>query len=257
MHCGKDCGQADGEGDTAVRPGPKARKLSDGHGLYLWVHPRGSMSRRYACSFQGKEKTLSIGTWPEVSLAEARTAPAEARRLLASGVSPADAKREAKFAAPQADSPTFGRLAEDCLARIAGDHAESTVAAVSCVLATRVLPSLGDRRADGIRRMVAMAALAPLEAEGKLSTWRKARGIIGRVFRHGMARGHELMDPTSGLQGAVAAPRTVPGAVDPLSGTTRLPRVAVLATILGWAGACCHAKTVGASVIIDGHVKER
>jgi hypothetical protein len=59
------------------------------------------MSWRYACSFQGKEKTLSIGTWPEVSLAEARTAYAEARRLLASGISPADAKREAKLAAPR------------------------------------------------------------------------------------------------------------------------------------------------------------
>ncbi|MDR1037501.1 MAG: DUF3987 domain-containing protein [Deltaproteobacteria bacterium] len=140
---------------------------------------------------------------------------------------------------------------------IAGDHAESTVAAVRCVPATRVLPSLGDRKADGIRQMDVMAALAPLVAEGKLSTWRKARGIIGRVIRHGMARDHELMVPTSGLQGAVAAPRTVPRAVALLSGTTRLPRVAVLATILGGAGACRHAKTVGASIEIDGHVKER
>jgi integrase len=196
----------------AVRPGPKARKISDGHGLYLWVPPKGSMSWRYAYSWQGKEKTLSIGTWPEVSLAEARTAHAEARRQLASGISPADAKREATIARPQADSPTFGRLAEDYLARIAGYHAQSTVTTVRCVLATRVLPSLGDRRADGIRRMDVMAALAPLVDEGKLCTWRKARGIIGRVFRHGMATGHELMDPTAGLQGAVAAPRTVPRA---------------------------------------------
>ncbi|MDR1081876.1 MAG: tyrosine-type recombinase/integrase [Deltaproteobacteria bacterium] len=195
-----------------AKPGPKARKLFDGHGLFLYVPPKGAKSWRYAFRHHGKPQTLTIGTWPETSLAEARAAHAEARGMLSRGVSPAIAKREAKLAGSAAGAVTFGELAEDYLARIAVDHAPGTVKAVGATLSNHVLEALGRRPADGIRPRDVVAALVHLEAEGKFREWKRAAGIIGRTFRYAIAAGRELMDPTVGLRGAVASPKAVPRA---------------------------------------------
>jgi integrase len=205
------------------KPGPKARKLFDGHGLFLHVPPKGARSWRYAYRHRGKPQTLTIGTWPETSLAEARAAHAEARGMLSRGVSPAAAKREAKLAGPAEGAATFGELAEEYLARISVDHAPGTVRAAKATLANHVLGALGSRPAEGVRARDVVAALAHLDAAGKFREWKRAAGIIGRTFRHAMAAGRELMDPTVGLKGAVASPKAVPrAAVTDPAGAGRL-----------------------------------
>ena len=84
--------------DTAIRkakPKSKPYKLVDGRGLFLLVQPKGGKLWRYKYSFEGKEKLLSIGPYPDVTLATARERHQEARRLLESGIDPM-ARRKAR-----------------------------------------------------------------------------------------------------------------------------------------------------------------
>jgi hypothetical protein len=83
----------------SARPGDKAAaKFSDGDGMYLLVTARGKCWR-LDYRYLGKRKTLALGTYPEVSLAKARTRALDARTLLADGIDPGDEKRKAKFCA--------------------------------------------------------------------------------------------------------------------------------------------------------------
>ena len=76
-----------------VRPGPKLEKLSDSGGLQLWVHPNGSRLWRLAYRYGGKQKLLALGPYPAISLADARDARDEAKRLLALGQDPSVEKK--------------------------------------------------------------------------------------------------------------------------------------------------------------------
>jgi hypothetical protein len=76
-----------------AKPGPKRRKLSDGEGLQLWVQPNGSRLWQLAYRFNGRQKQMSLGPYPDVSLAEARDRRFAARRLLRDGIDPADRRK--------------------------------------------------------------------------------------------------------------------------------------------------------------------
>src|SRR5439155_3335400 len=82
--------------DTAIKgakPGNGIKKLSDGHGLTLVIHPNGSKYWVYRYRYLGKEKTLSLGIYPELSLGEARLRLAEARKLIANGQDPSQVRK--------------------------------------------------------------------------------------------------------------------------------------------------------------------
>ena len=94
-------------------------KLSDGGGLHVLVTPRGAKLWRLAYRFDGKQKLLALGSYPAVTLADARARRDEAKRLLASGSDPsADAKRE-KLARQDAVASTFQHIADEFLAKTA------------------------------------------------------------------------------------------------------------------------------------------
>ena len=83
--------------DVAIRgakPRDKAYKLSDGGGLFLWVQPSGGKWWRYKYRFLGKEKLLALGSYPDTSLAEVRERHAQARKTLAGGIDPGEARKE-------------------------------------------------------------------------------------------------------------------------------------------------------------------
>src|SRR5690348_10786741 len=87
--------------DTAItkgKPGPKPEKLAEGGGLYLLLNPNGSRWWRFDYRYGGKRKTLSMGTYPDTGLADARERLAEARKLLAADVDPGEARKAAKAA---------------------------------------------------------------------------------------------------------------------------------------------------------------
>ena len=98
-----------------ARPKAKPYKLSDGSGLHLLVEPNGSKLWRFRYQFDRKEKMMSLGSFPEVSLATARTKRDEARKLVAAGTDPSLQKQIAKAAASLEAKNTFGAVAEDYL----------------------------------------------------------------------------------------------------------------------------------------------
>jgi hypothetical protein len=98
--------------DAVIRnttPAPKPRKLFDGGGLFLFVHPSGSRWWRLKYRFEGIEKTLSLGVYPEVSLKQAREWREKLRQQVADGVDPGDVRKAEK----RARAHTFEAVAPD------------------------------------------------------------------------------------------------------------------------------------------------
>src|SRR5262245_16588765 len=102
--------------DAAVRnakPKPKPYKMSDGEGLFLLITPAGGKYWRMKYHFGTKEKLLALGVFPDVSLAEARERRAQARKVLAAGKDPGEAKKEAKRITIQKQDNTFEAVARE------------------------------------------------------------------------------------------------------------------------------------------------
>ena len=151
----------------ALKPADKVQKISDGEGLQLWVMPVGSRLWRYAYRYSGEQKTLALGAYPEITLAEARKKRDEARALLVSGVDPGQQRKLEKITKAISDAATFDAVAEEYLAKkmregmaastvIRHDHASSTVSRIiGSPLANAVKTSSSgtslDRRISSIR----------------------------------------------------------------------------------------------------------
>ena len=102
--------------DTQIRnlkPAEKAKKYADGGGLYLYIAKTGSKLWRMAYRFNDKEKLLSFGEYPIVSLKDARTKRNEAKKLLADGIDPSRHKKEMKNAALLAEANTFEHVVRE------------------------------------------------------------------------------------------------------------------------------------------------
>lgn len=188
----------------------RLRKLSDGGGLQLWVQPNGSRLWRLAYRHGGKQKLLALGTYPTVSLNDARLEREKAKKLLAAGVDPSAARKQAKQ--EMTPDSTFRALAEAYIAkRTREGRRPSTLAKLEWLLGF-AYPTLGDRNARDIRAPDILPALQAVEARGRLETARRMRETIGAVFRFAMAQGKADADPTIALHGALAAPQHTPRA---------------------------------------------
>ena len=98
-----------------AKPSSKQRKLTDGRGLFLLLHPNGSKYWRMKYQFMGKEKLLAFGVWPEVSLTEARNKRNEAKLILKSGKDPSVDKKNQKLTRNILESNTFVSIYEEWL----------------------------------------------------------------------------------------------------------------------------------------------
>ena len=112
----------------SVKPLESVKKYSDGGGLHLRVEPRGSKLWRMQYTFGNKQKSLTFGKYPIVSLAEARRKRDEAKKLIANGIDPAERVRIEKIAKKVASGNTFNAVADDLLAKAKRDgKAEATM----------------------------------------------------------------------------------------------------------------------------------
>jgi len=188
-----------------VRPSAKLQKLSDGGGLQLWVQPTGARWWRLAYRFAGKQKLLAIGVYPTISLADARQRRDEAKRLLAAGVDPSQAKREAKAAQTEA-ADTFRAIAEEYVSKVKQEgRAERTISKTEWLLSF-AYPVLGDRRIRTISAPEILGALRQVEKRGRHESARRLRSTIGSVFRYAIATARADTDPTIALRDALVRP---------------------------------------------------
>ncbi|WP_243311515.1 tyrosine-type recombinase/integrase [Fundidesulfovibrio agrisoli] len=205
--------------DIAVKnakPGPKPYKMADERGLVLEVRPNGGKWWRLRYRFEGKEKMLSLGVYPDVALKEARERRDEARKLLANGVDPSQARKDGKaLEAEQAD--TFEAVAREWHARIASSWTERTAKTNISRLELDVFPFLGRRQIKEISASELLAVLRRVESRGAEETARRLRTLCGQVFRYAVATGRCERDPASDLRGALSKgkPKNFASITDP------------------------------------------
>ncbi|MBE0597933.1 MAG: integrase arm-type DNA-binding domain-containing protein [Desulfuromonadales bacterium] len=197
--------------DTAIK-GAKAQekpfKMYDSGGLFLIVTPTGGKWWRFKYRAGGKEKLLSLGTYPEVSLAEARAKKDAARKQVAAGVDPSEARKEERLADAERGANTFEVVARDWLTRFSATRAETTQKMITGRLERDVFPWIGNRPIADLKAKDLLEVLRRLEARGTLETAHRVRNISGQIFRYAVSTGKAERDPTADLRGAIPPVKT-------------------------------------------------
>ena len=195
--------------DLAIRkakPREKPYKLSDGAGLFVAVQTNGAKLWRVKYRFGGKEKLLSLGAYPAVSLAFARKRRDEVKEQLAGGTDPSVQKKLEKLAAAKAAQNTFGAVAAELLDNMAANRlAESTLNKNRWMLQVLAAP-LSKRPIAEIAAIEILDVLKRIEKSGRRETARKLRSMIGGVFRYAIVTLRAPSDPTSALRGSLLKP---------------------------------------------------
>ncbi len=196
--------------DTAIRaakPGPTPIKLADERGLFLLLQPSGGKLWRLKYRFDGKEKKLSLGRYPDVGLREARRRRDEARAKIAAGVNPGAEKRKAKVKEALDASSTFEAVANEYLAKAEREGREAVTIKKSRWLLSLMLSALGPKHVAQITPRELLEAIKVVEAKGHFETARRMRSLAGRIFRFAIATSRAESDPSRDLKGALTAPR--------------------------------------------------
>lgn len=198
--------------DTAIRhakPKGKPYKLSDGRGLYLLVKPAGKYFR-FDYRFQGKRKTLALGVYPDVSLAQARDRLNETRRLIADGIDPGEQRKAAKAMETCLATNNFETVARDWFEKKHDEWVESHAVTVITRLENNVFPLIGCRPVNEITAPELLGVLRIMEARGAKELARRVKQVCGQVFRFAIACGLAERDPSADLRGALASPKKKP-----------------------------------------------
>ena len=180
-------------------PGEKAYKLADGGGLFLLVQPSGSKLWRMKYRFGGKEKLLSFGPYPKISLSAARELRLNAKHMIASGKDPMAGMESADVPAHKSFSQIAKRWHKNRASSLDPAHA----ARVWSRLERDVLPVLGDMHIERISPPDVLAMIRKIEERGALDISRRAKQCVGQVFQFAIASGWATTDPTTHLRGAL------------------------------------------------------
>jgi integrase len=189
-----------------AKPRPKPYKIADGEGLFLLILPTGGKYWRLKYFFAGKEKLLAIGVYPEITLSDARERRAQARKLLAAGKDPADAKREAKRLAVFKNANSFEAVAREWFEKRKHEWAPVTADAALHRLETFILPRLGPRPIADITAPDVLEMLRAVEAKGALETAQRIMNITGQIFMYAIATARAVRNPVPDLRGALKTP---------------------------------------------------
>ncbi|GHU18723.1 integrase [Betaproteobacteria bacterium] len=207
--------------DTAIKsakPAEKRQTMFDGGGLYLEVSPAGGKLWRLKYRFDGKEKLLALGKYPEVTLKDARERRDEARKLLANGTDPGAVKKAQKAAKLERAANTFEAVAAKWFEKWKTEVTIKTATNQWDRLAKHIMPFLGDCPIADIDAPKILAALRPLEARGTGDTLDKAKMAISLIMRFAVQNGWAQGDPVPSLRGAFkAAPeKHMAAIIDPM-----------------------------------------
>ena len=193
-----------------TQPGTRLQKLTDGGGLQLWVQPGGARLWRMAYRFGGKQKLLALGIYPTVSLARARQAREDAKRLLADGVDPTLEKKRRKQ--EQIAAVTFRAVADEYVSKLKREgRAVATIVKTEWLLAF-AHTDLGDTPINAVDAPAVLKVLRAVEVRGRYESARRLRSTIGSVFRYAIATARADKDPTFALRGALTQVKVTPRA---------------------------------------------
>jgi len=189
--------------DTEIRrskPRGLPFKLSDTHGLYLLVKPSGSRLWRWKYRFDGKEKLMALGSYPELSLADARERHAKARKQLANGIDPMAERMAEKTAVKVATEHTFEKIAGLWLEHWKGNKCARHVATTQNRLKVNVYPILGNRPVAELEPRELVQLAKDIEARGASDMAKRILQIIGMVCRYAVAHGYSKRNPAAEIR---------------------------------------------------------
>lgn len=178
-----------------LKPAGQSRKVADSKGLHVLVTASGSRLWRWSYRFGGKQKTLALGAYPAVSLAEARRRCEEARVKLATGHDPA-------LPLPSSNV-TFKAVAEEWLISRNNIWKPAHKQRITSRLWSDVFPDLGERPIEDLTAPEILVTLRKIENRGAVETAKRMHQTIGQIMRYGVATGRAPRDPSSDLKGAL------------------------------------------------------
>ena len=193
--------------ETAIKnakPKEKDYRLADEKGLFVLVTTAGGKLWRLKYRFEGKQKLLALGKWPEITLKEARERRDEARKLLAYGIDPSE-ERKAEKAAREAEAVNnFEAVAREWFAKWSADKSATYAPKVISALEIYVFPWIGALPIAGIDAPTVLAVLRRIEERGYIERARRVKGDISQVMRYAIAIGRRIeRDPCPDLKGAL------------------------------------------------------
>ena len=192
--------------DTAIRnakPTQKPYKLFDERGLYLEVSPAGGKWWRLKYRSNGKEKRLSLGVYPDVSLKDARNRRDQARKLLAGGVDPSEHRQAQKSAQVERAANSFEVVAREWYAKHAPSWADHHGERILRRLERDIFPWIGGQPIADITAPELLKVVRRIEERGALETAHRALSTCGQVFRYAVATGRAQRNPSGDLRGAL------------------------------------------------------
>jgi integrase len=181
----------------------KAVKLFDSGGLFLLVQPAGGKWWRYKYRFAGKEKLLALGSYPDVSLAQARERHAQARKTLAEGKDPGEIKKVEKRLTLVRHENSFEAVAREWHAKRSQAWTPKYAANSIHRMESNIFPKIGGRPIAEITPPELLAALRVIESRGAHDLAHRLQQLCGQVFSYAVAAGYAERNPVNDLRGAL------------------------------------------------------
>ncbi|MCC6200017.1 MAG: integrase arm-type DNA-binding domain-containing protein [Moraxellaceae bacterium] len=192
--------------DSAIRtakPQAKPYKLADGGGMFLLVNPNGSKLWRIKYRVAGKEKSLSLGAYPEIGLKEARERREATRKLIAQGIDPSAQRQATKATQTAEHTNTLAAITQEWLIKKTSTWESTTAKKERARLENDLLPWLGSRPIASITAPDLLTVFRRIEERGAHDTARRVKQLAGQVFRYAIATGRTTYNPIPDLQGAL------------------------------------------------------
>jgi integrase len=190
-------------------PRERSYKITDGRGLYLQVEPNGSKYWRLKYCFNRKQKTLSFGVYPHVTLAQARKRQRDARRLLDQYIDPSEHKKQLRRAAIAASCNTFQEIGREWFTKFSKGWVASHAAAVIGRLERDVFPYLGSRPIAIIEADELLEIIRRIEGRGAIATADRCLRYCQTIFRYAIATCRAKRNPAPDLRGALPPVKTI------------------------------------------------
>lgn len=191
----------------ALKPKDAAYAVTDEKGLELHETARGAKLWRFRFQFGGKPRVISLGTYPEVPLAEARRKRDAARASVQSGIDPGTERKKAKLLSVMASTNTFRAIGEEYIeTKLMSENKANVTVAKARWLLDHLSP-IANLPVTEIKPQELYAALKRLEGSGRRETARRCRSFASRVFRYAVVTGRAETDPAAMLSGALITPK--------------------------------------------------
>lgn len=186
-----------------AKPEAKAYTLGDGQGLSLLIEPNGSKSWRFRYRFAGKPKMISLGVYPTITLADARSRRDDARKLVAEGKNPSEVRKEQKIALQTESESAFEKIATEWHQMKSAKWSEGYASDIMEAFQNDIFPYVGTRPIGEIKPLELLNVLRKIESRGALEKMRKVRQRCSEVFRYAIATGRAEFNPAADLSSAL------------------------------------------------------